>query len=281
MENRSGLYPALNRSHKGKYPFRLGTTSFIYPDHYVPNVKMLGPYLDEIELLLFESLPAEALPSKSVIAELARLAGTYDLTYNIHLPTDVSLSDRQRETQQLAIDTLINVIELCAPLSPSAYTLHIPFKEKSSGNDRVKKWQNRVFDNLRKILPHAPSPKRIAVETLDYSFDLLAAVIDDLDLGVCLDLGHLMARGDDIKTVFKTYSSKTSIIHLHGFTEDRDHQALDQLPAESISSVMWILQRFNGTVSLEVFSFDDLEASLHILDMARPIAMLKKQSAAT
>jgi hypothetical protein len=77
------MYPSLARSYKGIFPFKLGTTSFIYPDHYIPNVKMLGPYLDEIELLLFESLPADALPSKAVIAELSDLAREYDLTYNI------------------------------------------------------------------------------------------------------------------------------------------------------------------------------------------------------
>jgi len=46
-------YTALPKSYKHAYPFKLGTTSFIYPDGYVPNVKMLGPYMDEIELLFF------------------------------------------------------------------------------------------------------------------------------------------------------------------------------------------------------------------------------------
>ena len=36
------MYPSLDRSYKGIFPFNLGTTSFIYPDDYVPNVKMHG-----------------------------------------------------------------------------------------------------------------------------------------------------------------------------------------------------------------------------------------------
>jgi hypothetical protein len=44
------MYPALPKSYKGLYQFRLGTTSFIYPDHYLPNVKMLGPYLNEMSV---------------------------------------------------------------------------------------------------------------------------------------------------------------------------------------------------------------------------------------
>ena len=119
------MYPALARSYKSMFPFKLGTTSFIYPDDYIPNVKMLGPYLDEIELLLFESLPADALPSKAVIAELSDLAREYDLTYNIHLPTDVSISAAQPEKQQQAVDTILSVIDRVAPLCPTAYSLHI------------------------------------------------------------------------------------------------------------------------------------------------------------
>ena len=97
------MYPSLARSYKGIFPFKLGTTSFIYPDDYIPNVKMLGPYLDEIELLLFESLPADSLPTSGVIRELSELAGEHDVTYNIHLPTDVSISATQPQKQQQAV----------------------------------------------------------------------------------------------------------------------------------------------------------------------------------
>ena len=117
-------YPSLTKSYKGLYPFKICTTSFIYPDHYIPNVRMLGPYLDEIELLLFESQGADALPSRGVVAELCRLAAEFHLSYNIHLPTDVSISDQNAVRQKKAVDTLCRVIELVQPLDPSAVILH-------------------------------------------------------------------------------------------------------------------------------------------------------------
>src|SRR5210317_1315717 len=98
-------YPSLTKVYKGLYPFKICTTSFIYPDHYIPNVRMLGPYMDEIELLLFESLGSEVLPSRAVISELCRLAGDFDLSYNVHLPTDISISDRDPAQQQRAVET--------------------------------------------------------------------------------------------------------------------------------------------------------------------------------
>jgi len=264
------MYPSLTKSHKGVYPFRLGTTSFIYPDHYVPNVKMLGPYLDEIELLLFESQPVDALPSKSLITELSRLAGEYDLAYNIHLPTDVSISDPRPQKQQRAVDTMLKVFELTEPLNPTAYCLHIPYDKNLSAGEKKSRWQDRVFHGLEKLLAGGIPPQSIAVETLDYSLDRLDGIIDNLDLNVCLDLGHLMARAVDIKTVFDHYGGKTLIIHLHAFEKDRDHLALDRLSAQCAQTVLWILNRFRRTVSIEVFSFEDLKASLDFLDQFYP-----------
>jgi len=65
------MYPSLPKSYKGLYPFKIGTTSFIYPAGYAQNVKMLGPYVDEIELLLFEGAP-DSLPSTQEIKNSCR-----------------------------------------------------------------------------------------------------------------------------------------------------------------------------------------------------------------
>jgi sugar phosphate isomerase/epimerase len=260
------MYPSLARSYKGIFPFYLGTTSFIYPDDYVPNVKMLGPYLDEIELLLFESLPNDALPSKAVIAELSHLARKYDLTYNIHLPTDVSISDEKPEKQQQAVDTLLSVIDHISPLSPTAYALHIPYNKKSFDNDTVKSWQGCVLKNLEKILAGGIAAESIAVETLGYRFDLLDGVIADLNLSICLDLGHLIVHGYHLTALFNKYADRTSMIHLHGVKNGHDHLALNKLSDEFIEPVLDILKQFAGSVSLEVFSFDDLKTSLEFLE---------------
>jgi len=260
------MYPLLSKSYKGEFPFNIGTTSFIYPDDYVPNVKLLGPYLDEIELLLFESLSTAALPSKAVIAELSRLAEEYQLSYNIHLPTDVSISDLQPEKQQQAVDTLIGVIDLASALAPTAYTLHIPYNYKSYDHDTVKRWQGRVLKNLEKILAAGIAAESIAVETLDYRFDLLNDIIAELNLNVCLDIGHLIVHEYDLNTLFNQYVDITAIIHLHGVKSGYDHLALNKLADKFINPVMSILNQFSGSVSLEVFAFDDLKPSLAFLE---------------
>ena len=266
MEYQLDKYPSLTKSYKGLYPFKLCTTSFIYPDHYIPNVKMLGPYLDEIELLLFESQGTDALPSRAVITELSRLAQEFKLSYNIHLPTDISIGDPDPARQNLAVETMIRVVDLVQPLDASALILHVPLGEKSSDASVVAKWRDRVYVNLERILAGLENKNAIAVETLDYPLELLEDIIVDLDLTICLDLGHLMIHGYDLIRVYNQYGFKTGVLHLHGVENGRDHLALDRLPEKLTSIVLQVLKSFAGVVSLEVFSFADLNSSLKFFE---------------
>jgi adenosylcobalamin phosphodiesterase len=259
-------YPSLAKTYKGTYPFRLGTTSFIYPDLYVPNVRLLGPFVDEIELLLFESGPAESLFPKSVVDHLALLSWDLDLTYNIHLPTDISISDPSLAEQQHAVDTLVRIVEQTGKLSPTTYTLHIPFNDDISNPDDIGRWQGIVRRNLEKMLAVGIPGDLVAVETLDYPLEIIAKIISDLNLAVCMDIGHLIIHGMNLQSVFSQYSDKIAIIHLHGVEGQKDHLGLNRLSETWIEPVFKILKQFSGSVSLEVFSFDKLAASLSYLE---------------
>ena len=259
-------YQSLPKSYKGLFPFKICTTSFIYPDHYIPNVKMLGPYVDEIELLLFESIGEDALPSRAVIAELCRLAAEFDLSYNVHLPTDISISDPNPARQQRAVETMIQVMDLVRPLDPSALILHVPYTEKSLNDPVVRNWQNRVDQSLKKIVSGIENEKIIAIETLDYPLEFLEDIIVDLDLSICLDLGHLMVYDYDVLEVFTKFASKTSVLHLHGVENGCDHKTLELLSDKLFETVLPVLNKFTGVVSLEVFSFENLDSSLKYLE---------------
>jgi sugar phosphate isomerase/epimerase len=70
----------------------------------------------------------------------------------------------------------------------------------------------------------------------------------------------------DLIEVFNKYFDKTSVIHLHGVENDRDHTAVDRLSDTLTSTVLRILKRFTGVVSLEVFSFENLNSSLNFIE---------------
>ena len=84
-------------------------------------------------------------------------------------------------------------------------------------------------------------------------------------------LFHCYARGAHYSRVstphlFNKYAARTSMIHLHGVKNGHDHLALNKLSDEFIEPVVSILKRFTGSVSLEVFAFDDLKPSLAFLE---------------
>ena len=254
-------------------PFKLGTTSFIFPDHIIPNVKKLGPFFDEIELLIFESQPAFVLPSKDNVKELLYLSLQHDLTYNIHLPTDLSLTCDSLEKRQKAKDTLLKVIDLFEPVTPTTHTLHLEMPQdikKDMGNQsKHEKWIKNTCHGLEDLLKDIVNPGIISIETLDYPFALIDTLVDEFNLCVCIDAGHQIKYNYDLLQTFEKHKSRTSIIHLHGVDfsghKIKDHTALDTLPEKYLCQIKKILESFTGVVSLEVFNLENLNRSLSFL----------------
>lgn len=254
-------------------PFKLGTTSFIFPDHIIPNVKKLGPFFDEIELLVFESRPVEVLPSQTDVKELLNLSQEHDLTYNIHLPTDISLTHESLKKRQKARDTILKVIDLFAPLTPTTHTLHLDMpsdvKKKIGNKKKLENWVNQTRQSLGTLISDISNPGIISIETLDYPFSCLETLVEEFKLSVCIDAGHQIKYGHNLLETFEKHKLRTSIIHLHGvaFSDQniKDHTALDKLPEEYLGQVQTILKEFTGVVSLEVFNLENLNRSLMVL----------------
>jgi sugar phosphate isomerase/epimerase len=178
----------------------------------------------------------------------------------------VSLSDRNPVRQKDAVETMVRVIERVQALGPSALILHVPYVEEFLKEDNVRNWQDRVYKNLEQIITAVENQRIIAIETLNYPLEMLEDIIVDLDLAICLDLGHLMVYDYDVLEVFTKYAFKTSVLHLHGVENDRDHTTLVRLSEKLASTVLQVLKRFAGVVSIEVFSFENLDSSLKFLE---------------
>ena len=255
----------LPKSYKGVYPFRLGTTSFIYQDGYVPNVKMLGPYIDEIELLLFESKPGSLLKNNE-IKELSLLSKEFDLTYNIHLPTDIFFGHKDPAVRQHAVETILRVLDLTSPLFPSTCTLHLSYDEASSDKEYVKRWQELTCETIKQLINLGVKAEEISIENLNYPFVWVEDIVSVFNFSVCMDIGHLIVCGVDIKNFYKSYCDNISIIHLHGVENGHDHLSLNRLPEERVGEIIEILNKFTKVVSIEVFSYEDLTSSLEFLE---------------
>lgn len=255
----------LPRSWKKNYPFRIGTTSFIYPAGYAENVARLGPFVDEIELLMFES-DVGSQPTEDLVRDLALLGEDHALTYNIHLPTDLDLIHPDRSCRHKACHILQKFISTLMPLDPSVYVLHLSPPDGIRRDEDLPAWQKTADDTLREILQTGLPSRKLALENLFFPFDWLDPLIETYDLSICMDIGHLALQSLDLEAFLAQYGPRITIGHLHGLCGGKDHAALTGLPDRYAIPLTTWLKRFTGNVSLEVFAFEPLLQSLAFLD---------------
>jgi len=266
------MYPLLKQSVKGCYPFRVAAPSFIYPADYITNAQRLAPFLDEIELLIFESIPESQLTDRE-IDQLNRLASQHRISYNVHLPLDIDPGSRSTRQRRMAVELLPEILNKIEALAPTTCTLHLPFDAQDADDiDAVTRWQERTVQNLDTILSlSGTNPQSLSIETLDYPPWLFEPIVEQLNMGVCVDVGHLLRYGYNLEKVLSRFDDRITILHLHGVMDGVDHLDLSNLDPYAMSVVRRFLSRFTGSVSLEVFSFERLAASVsHLANALTP-----------
>jgi sugar phosphate isomerase/epimerase len=255
-----------------KYPFRLGTTSYIIPADILPNVQFLADQVQDVELVLFEVDDGpNNLPSPDVVAALAGLAAKHHLTYTVHLPLDLKLGTTG-EAAEISLVKARKVIDCTLPLEPWAYVLHLDGRElrapqggefPPADRPEVKAWQERSARTLEIVGGWARGPERLTVENLEnYPPGFVVPVLDRVPVSRCVDVGHLWLDGHDPLPHLRQALPRTRVIHLHGVAE-RDHQSLIHVPTDKLRPVVRLLlqENYTGVLTLEVFNENDFHSS--------------------
>ncbi len=249
------------------FPFKLATTSYIYPDHILPNVTTLAPLLDEVELVLFESEGLNNLPDEREIKALMDFSLHGKTGFNVHLPIDIFLGDKSEEVRSKGISVLRRVIERTLCLNPSVYILHFDLRNSHGQEESdIETWRRRLLRSVEEMAQNGVELNRMAIETLGYPFEWIEDIVEESGFSICLDIGHILIHGQDLKLYLNKYLPKASIIHLHGFQKGIDHLGIDQLSESALEMILTHLHDYHGIVSLEVFSIEDLKRSLVTLE---------------
>lgn len=262
---------------KASHSFRLGTPSYVYPDDILPNVAALAPYVDDIELVLFESRTNHVkckkpgnvgsnIPSAATIARLAELAQRHHLTYTVHFPIDRQLGSVDADERIALQEQMLAIMQRTRSLRPFAYILHLEGVTRNSAPARVQVWQNDIAALLPALIECAGDPTRLCVENLDYPFAWCEGLLDRFGLGVCIDLGHLWVGGYNVKAHLKRQLSRARVIHLHGVHDGHDHLALTELPTKRLRSTLNSIDKFNGVLTLEIFNYAQVRDSIICLN---------------
>jgi len=242
---------------------RGGTTSYIIPDEILPNVEFLGPLVDDIELVLFESEDYSNMPDEATIAALARLAEEHSLTYTVHLPLDAHLAAEDAATRSDGVRKCLRTIEVTRPLGPFAYVVHV-----EDGDFGARGGAAAVRESLPALCDAVREPGLLCAETLSFPFEEIAVAVEELGLGVCLDVGHVLLNGYSLEEHLDRYLGRARVLHLHGILDGRDHVGLEHTAEDRLELLARRLAAEEGAervCTLEVFSREHFESSMDVL----------------
>ncbi len=248
---------------------RLGTTSYIIPDNIIPNARYLADKVDDIQLVLFQSEDI-SLPTDDDVRILQEIAEGHDLTYSIHFPLDTVLGAEEPFRSQ-SVEKHIEIINTTLPLSPSAYIVHFNGDDKAhhgeTPSDDMDRWLENNRKSMKEILASVNVPAGdFCIETLSFPLSIVDGIIEDLELSVCLDIGHLIVNGYSVKEHLDSYLDRTKSIHLHGTSGANDHLDLSYLDPAIITLLLPRITERDLNLIIEVFNEKDFLKSMKVLD---------------
>ncbi len=250
------------------FPWRIGTTSYVYPADVLPNVERLAGHTQDIELILFQSPDAANLPSPEIIARLDQLRRAHQFTFTIHFPIDRQLGHPDRQHRAEMLSQIATIVDRVRPLDPFAYIIHPEGITPDASPDTIATWQRNLADSVARIVDLGLAPKSLVMENLAIPFDWCAPIIEAADLSVCIDIGHLWRNNQSVVPHLRRWLPRTRVVHLHGEHDGRDHISLADADPDRLAIVLQEFKTpppFTGVVSLEVFSFADTASSIDML----------------
>jgi len=184
------------------------------------------------------------------IERLAALKVELGLTYTVHLPLwSVEPSTPLAPVRQGSVTAIIDAIQATQPLEPEVYVLHatgalaaefyrmrLPEAARSL---LLRIFQEEARLSLQAILAETGlTSRKLAIETIEFPFDLTLELAEQLDLSMCLDTGHVLVGFSgpiDIFEALERCLPRLAEIHLHdgpwqgpekNIGYDQDHQPL-------------------------------------------------------
>ena len=165
------------------------------------------------------------------IRRLQALKESRGLSYTVHLPLwSVEPSTPVDWVREGSVDVLVDAVLRLSPLEPEVYVLHATgalaaeFSTMTAIPDEARPlvigmFQRHAAHSVEELLRRTNLPSRaIAVETIQFPFDLTLALAEELDLSLCLDTGHVLAKYSgpiSFEEALQRLLPRLAEIHLH------------------------------------------------------------------
>lgn len=168
--------------------------------------------------------------SSQSIERLAALKREHGLSYTIHLPLwSVEPSTPLESVRRGSVQAIVDNILASRALQPEVYVMHATgslaaefYRMRGPEKARaliLRQFQNSARQSLKEILTQTGLPSRqIAIETVEFPFELTLELAEEFDLSLCLDTGHILVGFSGKIELFEALEKclpRLAEIHLH------------------------------------------------------------------
>lgn len=212
--------------------------------------ELAGHGFDPIELGGDLAMLLPHIHAAPAIESLAALKDEVGVSYTMHLPLwSVEPSTLQPHVRQGSVQALIDSVRVTSPLEPEVYVMHATgalaaefYRMRLPEVARavlMRQFQDGARRSIQTLLEETGILSRqLAIETIEFPFDLTLELAEELDLSICFDSGHVLsgfAGPLDFFEALERCIPRLAEVHLHdspdlartGTVEHgKDHQPL-------------------------------------------------------
>jgi sugar phosphate isomerase/epimerase len=228
------------------------------------------------------------------IQRLAELKEELGLSFTVHLPLwSVEPSTPLTPVRQGSVRAVVDTIRAVETLQPESYVLHATgalaaefYRMRIPEGVRtvlLRQFQAGARESIRTILAETGiNSRKLALETVEFPFDLTLELAEQLDTSICLDTGHVLVGFSGPVTLLEALERclpRLGEIHLHDgpwqgqeltIGYGKDHQTLGKGDLD-LAGLLDRLQaaKYAGPIIFEL-GIEDALASLQVVRSVRP-----------
>ena len=245
-------------------PFTTAAPSWVMAGTIYDNCVFLENKVDEVGLLFFETESCLAYSNNDLPTELA----TLDLNYHVHLPLDLPWSD----PAQVA-EIILRLMEKVQFLGVERAVLHPPVTQGDDGFSRAEALS--ALDTVAAAWERAGLRcNDLLIENIDGAelTDLVPA-FNRWEFGLCLDLGHVIAYGQEPLLDCREICNRLRMVHLNAPADcfsvagKSRHVSLDRLDKDGrrIARRMLALCSKDTVLMYELFKWEHILSTIPVV----------------
>ncbi len=207
--------------------------------------------------------------SPETISRLIELKQEKNISYSVHLPLwGIEPAAFSPHIRKASVDSFVDVIEITKALEPLCWVLHptgaLTVEFMNMGLPEFAKgimmhqFTSYAANTIKETLERTNIPSRkLAVENIEYPFELMYPIIQQMDLSICFDTGHLLAGFSGQISVMEfidKYYDRIIELHLHDGKFPRiDHKPLGEYDLPVRELLLKLLEKnFAGPLVYEL-----------------------------